>query len=109
MCVWSCSFKFPFWENPFLQNLHWYDLSAVCILSCQVKYPVTENLFSLKLQWNSFSPIYVHSCPVNCLFNENPFFTKFACEFLSCLVKTPYMKNPFPHITHNNFSPACVL
>ena len=37
LCVRPCSFKFPFWENPFLQNLHWNGLSPVCVRSWPVR------------------------------------------------------------------------
>ena len=110
--LWSCSFKFPFWENPFLQNLHWYDLSPVCVRSCPVnpvKYPVTENLFSQNLHRYSFSPVCIRSCPAKCPFNENPFLQILHVNDFSCLVNTSLREDPYPHILHwNNFSPACV-
>ena len=62
VCVHLCSFKFPFWENPFLQNLHWHSLFPVYVHSCPVKYPFTENIFSQNLNWNIISPVCVCSC-----------------------------------------------
>ena len=98
VCVLSCSFKFPFWKNPFLQNLHWYDLSPVCVRSCPIKYPFTENVFLKTLHWNSFSPICVRSCPVKCPFNENSFFLQNYTWMTSHAQLRPLLGKIHPHI-----------
>ena len=65
ICIRSCPVKWPFNENPFLQNLHVNDFS------CLVKTPFRENQFPHILHWNNFSAACVHSCRVKFPFMEN--------------------------------------
>ena len=61
VCVHPCSFKFPFWENPFLQNLHWLGLFPVYVHSCPVKYSFTENIFhKIYIGISSLQYVYAH-------------------------------------------------